>query len=84
VIQELSQRIRVELGRQGGSTQRRSFPLTEIEPSASLGDTLDFKKNRIRENIRIGYLDLLRVLRSRDELDAFEHEQLANRQIFPV
>ena len=37
-----------------------------IKPSRKLGSILDFKKNDIRNNIKMGYYDTLRVLKEFD------------------
>ena len=81
VIENIAKRVRNELGRQGGETQRRDFPLIEIEPSKALGDTLDFNPERILETIKCGYNDMLSILRASGKLDGAEHHELANTPI---
>lgn len=61
-------KVREEVCRLGGVAERKKLPLITIEPSGSLGDTLDFEPKKIEDNILLGYRDTLKALRDRGQL----------------
>jgi predicted acylesterase/phospholipase RssA len=72
-----------ELGVLGGHTARLDLNMIEIQPSATLGGTLDFSRPRIKENIERGYADFLsKLLSLPDRLTQKQHQELANARIF--
>ena len=40
----------------------RTVKLTYVEPSEDLGSTIDFRKERVDQNMRLGYFDALRAI----------------------
>jgi hypothetical protein len=58
--------------------RQRKLGLIEIEPSQSLGDTLDFSEEQIRTNIKMGYDDAVKVLQNKGKITRLEMETLIN------
>lgn len=52
--------------------------LIEIEPSSSLGETLEFNHVKIKENIERGYLDMLMALKHCGKIDVVDFNFLKN------
>ena len=58
--------------------RQHKLPILEIEPSASLGGTLDFSKERIRANIKMGHDDALNALAKSGRISEAERMVLVN------
>jgi len=84
LVSQISQKVYDDVCRLGGPTKRLRLPITIIQPTQSLGDTLDFDPARIEQNIILGYQDLLRTLRNQSLLTLAEYsgpQGLANKKI---
>ncbi len=82
VVASLIGRVDDTLRHLGGPAPRIDIPLHLIEPSAPLGETLNFDPATIERSIKTGYLDMLRVLNSAAKLDQAETKELQNAPIF--
>jgi len=81
---QISQKVYDDVCRLGGPTKRLELPITIIQPTHSLGDTLDFNPTGIERNIRLGYQDLLRTLYNQSHLNKAQYDGplgLANKKI---
>jgi hypothetical protein len=63
--------------------RQHKLPLLEIEPSQPLGGTLDFSRQRIRGNIKMGYDDASNALEKRGMVTAAERDLLINNFRLP-
>lgn len=79
--EQIGQAIDAQLGTIGGATARLNFPMTLVQPSTQLGETLDFDPKTISENIERGYTDVLKLLEARGRLDASECRNLVNKRL---
>jgi predicted acylesterase/phospholipase RssA len=84
---EITDQIKKELGKPGGQAPRLNMPLVVIDPSIDLGDTLVFDPKRARKEIKHGYSDTLKALRSRIDrhhpaLTAGEFDALIQLSLF--
>lgn len=70
---QISKKVHDDVCRLGGSTKRLNLPIMIIQPTKSLGDTLDFESSRIEENILLGYQDMLLTLRNQGCLTVAEY-----------
>lgn len=70
---QIEEKVHDDVCRLGGSTKRLNLPIMIIQPTKSLGDTLDFDSSRIEENILLGYQDMLLTLRNRSCLTVAEY-----------
>jgi hypothetical protein len=73
---EICKRIDSELGKSGGHAPQLTIPIVLVEPSSSLGDSVDFDKKKIDENIKMGYIDFVKVLSSGHYIDDAEKKKL--------
>ncbi len=69
MVAALDQKIKAKNGLWdlGGIAARVSAPLRVVEPSMSLGDTLNFSPASIKRNIETGYLDMLKAIYPQDD-----------------
>lgn len=74
---------RQRLGSLGGAAPRKVLKLHIIQPSSSLGDTLNFNRQQSEENIKRGYVDMITTLRIASKLDVFDAEMLLKERVFP-
>lgn len=83
---QILNRIRNEVCRLGGPTKRLNLPITVIQPSGDLGDTLDFDPGRNVKNYNLGYTDMLKALKVnleiKNKLSDAEYERLAAIKYF--
>jgi patatin-like phospholipase len=63
--------------------RQHKLPMLEIEPSASLGGTLDFSAARIRANIKMGHDDALNALAKSSRISEAERVILVNNFTLP-
>jgi len=63
--------------------RQHQLPMLEIEPSASLGGTLDFSAERIRTNIKMGHDDALNALAKSGKISEQERIILVNKFTLP-
>jgi hypothetical protein len=82
ILKEILDEVQTRLGKLGGATGRLDVPMIEIEPSSSLGDSLDFDQQRIRDNIKIGYTDMLKALKNKSKIDEADFQNLSNSPLF--
>jgi hypothetical protein len=62
--------------------KQQDFPITFIQPTTALGDTLDFSAEKIKERIRRGYFDFLKTMYGRGRLTPQEKGTLDQTPIF--
>ncbi len=67
-VTQISARVRNEVCRLGGPAKRLRLPITIIQPSGDLGDTLDFDPARNVINFNLGYQDMLKAFWKNDEV----------------
>jgi hypothetical protein len=79
VKETVGREIRERLGRLGGVAERINVPLISVQPSTSLGDTLDFDPEAMRRNVRHGYQDMLKALLAEKKINSSEYETLSNK-----
>ncbi len=82
LVEALCHEVEADLGHLGGATFRVNMPLHKVEPSAPLGETLDFDLSTIEGSIKAGYRDMLKVLYSTQKIDHAEVVKLQNAPIF--
>lgn len=63
--------------------RQHQLPMLEIEPSASLGGTLDFSAEQIRTNIKMGHDDALNALAKSGRISEAERVLLVNNFTLP-
>ena len=90
-LDDIRQRVAVEFRTSGGRLARLDVPMLIVEPSAELGDTLEFDPARAKHEISLGYADALKVLRNHVDprapelgtaIDEVEFNVLVNKPIF--
>jgi hypothetical protein len=62
--------------------KQQNLYITFIEPSTSLGDTLDFTPKEIRTSIERGYTDFVKTMHDAARLSEQERATLNGRPIF--
>jgi hypothetical protein len=62
--------------------KQHDIPMTSIVPSIPLGETLDFKAERIRSTIKQGYTDFVQAMIHASRLSAAEGNKLQGIGIF--
>lgn len=64
--------------------KQHDLPFLEVEPSASLGATLDFSPKRIRDNIKMGHDDVLIALCNRGDITKEQRDEMINSYTIPA
>ncbi len=72
---KITEMVRNDVCRLGGPTKRLNLPITIIQPSGDLGDTLDFDPDKNVSNFNLGYQDMLKAVK--DKLADAEYSLLA-------
>lgn len=82
IIEDIGRSINADLRHLGGSTKRLVINLIEIEPSESLGGTLDFDPKKAESNITRGFIDTLNMLRDRGDISDENRTNWIDTKIF--
>ena len=79
---DIVQLLRTKLRPWGRRVARLDLPLFVVQPTKTLGGTLDFDPENITKNIKTGYLDMIELLHRGQRLDDAEREYLVNERIW--